>query len=289
MPPVLYLVATPIGNLEDITLRALRILREEVSTIACEDTRQTQKLLEHYQIRKPLVSYHEHNETSRTAEILEMLARGDSVALLSDAGTPLISDPGYRLVAAAIDKGIAVVPLPGASAILPALAGSGLPSHTFRFIGFLPPKSGARRRALEDLQNESATVIAYESPHRILESLSDIAEVLGERPIVLARELTKIHEEFLRGTAADVVDQLKARGWEKGSVKGEITLVIGGVVEGAAKIEDALEEVNRLENETGLERMEAIKTVAKRMGLPKREVYRLATERGSNPPGKRRD
>lgn len=285
MPATLYLVSTPIGNLEDITLRALRVLREEVAIVACEDTRQSHKLLDHYQIRKPLISYHEHNEVARTAEILALLERGDSVALLSDAGTPLVSDPGYRIVSAAIEKGIAVVPLPGPSAILPALAASGLPTGEFRFIGFLPPKAGARRKALQALANESMTVVAYESPHRILDTLSDMAELLGERPIVLARELTKLHEEFLRGSAEFIAEDLRRRP----SVKGEITLVIGGSVEQQASIEDPGEEVARLQKEAGLDRMEAIKAVAKRMGLPKREVYRLTAEPGSNPGRTHRD
>jgi 16S rRNA (cytidine1402-2'-O)-methyltransferase len=223
LPGFLYIVATPIGNLEDITLRALRILREEADVIACEDTRQTQKLLDHFEIRKPLLSYHEHNEAARTWELIDRIERGESVALVSDAGTPLLSDPGYRLVKLAIEKGIAVVPLPGASAVLAALAGAGLPTDEFRFVGFLPAKGGARRKALEALQSEQATVIAYESPHRILESLTDMAELFGDKSIVVARELTKLHEEFLRGTAQQVLDQLSARP----SIKGEFTIVLG--------------------------------------------------------------
>jgi 16S rRNA (cytidine1402-2'-O)-methyltransferase len=278
------LVATPIGNLEDITLRALRILREEVAAIACEDTRQSQKLLEHYQIRKPLVSYHEHNEASRTAELIEKLERGESVALISDAGTPLVSDPGYRIVKAAIEGQIAVVPIPGASAVLAGLAASGLPTDEFRFIGFLPPKSGARRKALEGLTDERATVIAYESPHRLLDTLAEMSEVFGTRRIVVARELTKLHEEFLRGSAGAVHAELSKRP----SVKGEITILIERP-EVKASIADPLEEIARLQNEEGMERMEAIKAVAKQLGLPKREVYRLSAERDSNPSGKRRD
>jgi len=278
----LYLVATPIGNLEDITLRALRILRDEVSAIACEDTRQTQKLLRHFEIDKPLLSYHEHNEESRAAEIVERLGEGKSVALVTDAGTPLISDPGYRVVAAAIAAGFAVVPLPGASAALAALAASGLPTDRFRFIGFLPPKSHARSQVLEELRNERSTVIAYESPHRILDSLVDIETVLGVRPLVIARELTKLHEEFLRGTAADLKEILAQRD----SVKGEITLVIAGAQEAVMEGDPKLE-VARLQ-EMGMERMEAIKAVAKQMGLPKREVYRLFAAPDSNSPGKRR-
>jgi len=190
LPGSLYLVATPIGNLDDITLRALRILREEVSLIACEDTRQTQKLLQHFQIRQPLVSYHEHNEARRSAEILAILERGESVALVSDAGTPLVSDPGYRVVTEAIQHGIPVVPIPGASAVLAALAASGLPVHEFRFAGFLPPKALARRKMLEGLADETMTVVVYESPHRILETLADMQEVLPNASVVVAREVT---------------------------------------------------------------------------------------------------
>jgi 16S rRNA (cytidine1402-2'-O)-methyltransferase len=274
----LYLVSTPIGNLEDITVRAVRILRDEVALIACEDTRQSQKLLEHYQIRKPLVSYHEHNEVARTAQILAALERGESVALISDAGTPLVSDPGYRVVTAAIAKSFAVVPLPGPSAALAALAASGLPTDEFRFIGFLPPKAGARQKVLEDLARETATVIAYESPHRILDTLRAIAETLGERPLVVARELTKIHEEFLRGSAVSILETFEQRG----SVKGEITLVIGRG-EQHANVQNPLEEIQKLQNEAGLDRMEAIKTVAKRMGLAKREIYRLTAKQDTNP------
>lgn len=279
----LYLIATPIGNLEDITLRALRILRDEADVIACEDTRQTQKLLAHYEIRKPLLSYHEHNEAARAAEILERLRLGESVALVSDAGTPLISDPGYRVVAAAVAGGFPVVPVPGASAALAALAASGLPVAEFRFMGFLPPKAAARRKMLEELAQSSITVVAYESPHRILDSLLDIQEALGTRQMVLARELTKIHEEFLRGTA----DEIRQVLLERGSVKGEITVLIAPS-DNKQEIDDPLAEVRRLESEQGLGRMEAIKAVAKRLGLPKREIYRLAAERDSSPQGKHR-
>jgi 16S rRNA (cytidine1402-2'-O)-methyltransferase len=283
LPGILYLVATPIGNLEDITLRALRILREEVAIIVCEDTRQTQKLLRHFTIKKPLLACHEHNEAARAQELVELLERGDSVALVSDAGTPLISDPGYRVVSAAVAAGISVVSIPGPSAALAALAASGLPTNEFRFIGFLPPKQIARRKALASLAQETATVIAYESPHRILESLKDIEEELGARPIALARELTKIHEEFLRGSAAEVYAVLSARN----SIKGEITLVIGRA---AAYVSDAdpLDELAQLEAQ-GMRRMDAIKLAAKRLGLPKREVYRRAAERGNNPPDTHRD
>jgi 16S rRNA (cytidine1402-2'-O)-methyltransferase len=284
LPGTLYLIATPIGNLEDVTVRALRIMREDVAMIACEDTRQTQKLLDRYQIRKPLISYYEHNEASRTEEILESLERGHSVALVSDAGTPLVSDPGFRVVKAAIEKNFSVVPVPGPSAGLAALAASGLPTDEFRFIGFLPSKAGARRKVLENMRDERATVVAYESPHRILDTLAEIVELFGNRPIVCARELTKIHEEFLRGSAAEIREQLQKRA----SVKGEITLVIGRSENEHPRL-DPLSEVLRFETEQGLDRMQAVKAVAKQLGLPKREVYRLSAERGNNPRRKDRD
>ena len=282
MPGTLYVLATPIGNLEDITLRALRILREEVQLIACEDTRQTQKLLEHYGVRKPLLSYHEHNELARVPEILEALRRGENVALVSDAGTPLISDPGYRVVTGAISEAITVVPVPGASAALTALMGSGLPTDEFWFIGFLPSRASARRALLTEITEHTGTVIAYESPHRILEVLQDMAEILKDRPVVLARELTKLYEQFLRGSAAEV----RMRLIESQAVRGEMTLLIGKREKHQPDL-DAESELMRLQQE-GMPRMDAIKAVAKRMGLPKREVYRLAEEQGNNPPGKRR-
>ena len=269
MTGILYIVATPIGNLEDITLRALRVLRE-VDWIACEDTRQTRKLLEHFGISKPMVSYHDHNESGRAAELVEKLARGGNGALVSDAGTPLISDPGYRLVQAAIATAIPVVPIPGVSAAVSALSGAGLPTDAFRFCGFLPPKSSQRRKTLEQWKTETATLIFYETPHRILEALEDVAAVMGPRPVVVARELTKLHEEFLRGTAAEVRAELASRP----SVKGEITLLIGKTDE--VQVDDTpLDEAVHAAEQRGLPRMEAIKHVAKQRGLSKREVYRL--------------
>jgi 16S rRNA (cytidine1402-2'-O)-methyltransferase len=269
--PVLYLVATPIGNLEDITLRALRVLREEATLIACEDTRQTQKLLEHFGIRKPVISYHEHNEEARTAELIERLIAGDTVALVSDAGTPLVSDPGYRLVNSAIAASIRVVPIPGVSAVLTALGASGLPTDDFRFAGFLPSKSGARQRFLKQLAAETTTLIVYESPHRVLESLEDIRRVMGDRRIVLGRELTKLHEEFLRGSVSEVSEALRARP----AIKGEITLVIARADKVAAT-GDPVAEVLSLQS-AGMDRMEAIKAVAKQFGLGKRELYQKLT------------
>jgi 16S rRNA (cytidine1402-2'-O)-methyltransferase len=267
MAGVLYVVATPIGNLEDITYRAVRTLRE-AGVIACEDTRQTRKLLEHYSIRTPTVSYHEHNEAERTADLAARLRSGTTVALVSDAGMPLVSDPGYRLVRAAIEDGIPVQPVPGASAALAALAAAGLPTDSFHFAGFLPPKTGQRARVLEGLAGETATLIFYEAPHRILEMLEAVEQALGPRPVVVARELTKIHEEFLRGTAAGVRAQLAARD----AIKGEITVLVGRAEHPPADetpVEDAVEALVR----AGSPRMDAIKQVARRRGLSKREVY----------------
>jgi 16S rRNA (cytidine1402-2'-O)-methyltransferase len=260
-------VATPIGNLEDITYRAVRIL-QEADLIACEDTRQTRKLLDRYHIAKPAVSYHQHNEAERSAELTAKLLNGTNVALVSDAGMPLISDPGYRLVRAAVDNGIRVEAVPGASAVLTALAASGLPTDSFYFGGFLPAKSGQRLRTLEAFKDEPATLIFYEAPHRIVEALAAIEETLGDRPVVVARELTKIHEEFLRGTAAQIRALLAARD----SVKGEITLLIGKRT-GAVVDDTPLREAVEACLAQGMSRMEAIKAVAHRRGLSKREVY----------------
>ncbi|MDE3165251.1 MAG: 16S rRNA (cytidine(1402)-2'-O)-methyltransferase [Acidobacteriota bacterium] len=268
MPGRLYLVATPIGNLEDITYRAVRLLGE-ADVIACEDTRQTRKLLDHYGIHKPTVSYHEHNEAERAAELTARMTLGAAVALVSDAGMPLVSDPGYRLVRAAIDAGIPVEPVPGASASLAALAASGLATDAFHFGGFLPPKDGQRRRTLESLAAEEATLIFYEAPHRILETLQAVEETLGARQVVVARELTKLHEEFLRGTPAEVRGQLAARD----TVKGEITLLIGKA-DAPPPDDTPLEEAVAALVAAGVPRMDAIKQVARQRGLSKREVYK---------------
>jgi 16S rRNA (cytidine1402-2'-O)-methyltransferase len=272
MPGVLYLVATPIGNLEDITLRALRILRD-ADLIACEDTRHTRKLLDHFGISKPAVSYYEHNESARAAELVARLEAGESIALCSDAGTPLISDPGYRLVGAAIAAGISVVPIPGPSAALAALAASGLPTDSFRFCGFLAAKSSERRKRLEQLKSESATLIFYEAPHRLLESLDDLEAILGERPIAIARELTKIHEEILRGTPGELRAQIG------GGVRGEITILIGKAKTPAPDLTPIADAVRALETE-GVSRMDAIKQIARLRGLGKREVYRQVKDGG---------
>jgi 16S rRNA (cytidine1402-2'-O)-methyltransferase len=269
----LYVVATPIGNLEDITYRAVRVLGE-AGLIACEDTRQTRKLLDHYGIHKPTISYHEHNEVERAGELTQRLLAGEVVALVSDAGMPLVSDPGYRLVRAAVELGIPVEPVPGPSAALTALAASGLPTDAFHFGGFLPAKPGQRVHALEELAGERATLIFYEAPHRIVETLEAVEQVLGPRPIVLARELTKIHEEFLRGTPAEV----RALIQERDGIKGEITLLIGkanGPAPDDTPVEDAVEKLV----EAGTPRMDAIKQVARNRGLSKREVYERMVKR----------
>ncbi len=265
---ILYLVGTPIGNLEDITFRAVRILRE-ADLIACEDTRQTRKLLDHYGISKHTISYHEHNEAERSRELLAGLLRGTNVALVSDAGMPLISDPGYRLVRAAIENCVRVEAIPGPSALLTALAASGLPTDRFHFGGFLPAKSGQRIKALEALRDAPETMVFYEAPHRILDTLAAIEQALGDRPIVVARELTKVHEEYLRGAAAEIRATLAARE----SIKGEITLLIGKGPDVAAD-QTPLGEAVETRVAQGMSRMQAIKTVAQQRGLPKREVYR---------------
>jgi 16S rRNA (cytidine1402-2'-O)-methyltransferase len=273
--PALYLVATPIGNLQDITLRALRVLKE-VDVIACEDTRQTQKLLNHYGIATRTVSYHEHNEITRAAELVKDLQEGTSVALVTDAGMPGISDPGFRLISLAIRHHVPVVPIPGASAFLAALVASGLPTDSFRFSGFLPAKHGERRAALETVKTSPRTQVFYEAPHRLVEALEDVVEVLGnDRHVVIAREVTKLHEEFLRGRAGDVLETLKARD----GVKGEITLLIGKAEEGdvgtaAFSRQGVRQRVEQIMAEEKLDEKAALKKVAKERGISKSEAYR---------------
>jgi len=275
--PALYLVATPIGNLEDITLRALRVLKE-ADVIACEDTRQTQKLLNHYAITTRTTSYHEHNEMTRAAELVKEMQEGASVALVTDAGMPGISDPGYRLIALAIRHRIPVVPVPGASAFLAALVASGLPTDSFRFSGFLPAKRGERRSALEAIKDAPRTQVFYEAPHRIVEALEDVVEVLGAgRHVVVAREVTKIHEEFLRGRAGEVLEKLRARQ----AVKGEITLLIGKAEPEDAHVGTAAlgcptvrQRVEQIMAEGQVDEKTALKKVAKERGVSKSEAYR---------------
>ncbi len=268
---ILYLIATPVGNLEDITLRALRILKE-VDLIACEDTRHTAKLLTRYGITTPRESYHKFNEESRTPQLLDILHAGKNIALVSDSGTPLVSDPGYELVAQCRKEGIQVIPVPGPSAALAALTGSGLPADNFFFAGFLPARGSLRRRRLEELASIPATLILFEAPHRLLAALEDMAGILGARRATLARELTKIHEEFLHGTLPELLDLLRARP----KIQGEITLVIERGEPVAAPVECSASLRQDLEAEmkkTGLPRNEALKSVAKQRGISRKEAY----------------
>jgi 16S rRNA (cytidine1402-2'-O)-methyltransferase len=273
----LYLVATPIGNLEDISLRALRVLKE-ADFIACEDTRQTAKLLNHYGIHKRALSYHQHNEMVRAPEIVIDLEQGARVALVSDAGTPGISDPGYHLVTLAIRHGIPVVPVPGPTAFSAALAASGLPCDHFHFIGYLPARRTQRRKALQDLADEPATIIFYEAPHRVAESLADMAAILGNRHAVLAREVTKIHEEFLRGHLRHLAVHTKRR-----RPKGEITLLVGPPEpearrKPASARSSVRARVEKLRKQKGLDLRAALKQVARDLGLSRSEAYRRLQE-----------
>ena len=276
LAPGLYLVATPIGNLEDITLRALRVLRQ-ADRIACEDTRQTQKLLNHFEIRTPTVSYHMHNEGSRTEELIAELKAGARIAVVSDAGTPGIADPGGQIVAAALAAGVDVFPIPGANAAISGLIASGLSTERFTFHGFLPSKAGQRKTALEDLTRGEVTHVFYEAPHRILDTLADIDAVFGpEQHIVIARELTKLHEEFLRGTVANLRSQLAARA----SVRGEIVLLLTpSPIESTAHDKDDKKttlaaEVSAMMKSEGISEMDALKRVARERGIGKSEAYR---------------
>jgi 16S rRNA (cytidine1402-2'-O)-methyltransferase len=273
LAPGLYLVATPIGNLEDITLRALRVLRS-VDRIACEDTRQTQKLLNHFEIHTPTVSYHMHNEGPRAEELIAELKQGGRIAVVSDAGTPGIADPGGQIASAAIAAGISVVPIPGANAAISGLIASGLPTDQFIFHGFLPAKAGQRKTALEELIRVEVTHVFYEAPHRILDTLADIEVVFGTgQQVVIARELTKLHEEFLRGPAGELRSQLAARS----SVRGEIVLMLApSPVEGSSgkKSTTLAAEVAALMKSEEISEMDALKRVARERGMGKSEAYR---------------
>jgi 16S rRNA (cytidine1402-2'-O)-methyltransferase len=286
LAPGLYLVATPIGNLEDITLRALRVLRS-VDRIACEDTRQTQKLLNHFDIRTPTVSYHMHNEAGRARELATELKAGARIAVVSDAGTPGIADPGGQIAAAAIAAGVPVFPVPGANAAISALVASGLAGaggagETFTFHGFLPAKEGQRRTALEALRGGgSATLIFYEAPHRILETLADVEAIFGPaQHVVIARELTKVHEEFLRGAVSELRKTLA----ERASVRGEFVLLFAPAAVEAARAgqpSSVAKEVRELMKARGLDEKGALKQVARARGMGKSEAYReLQRERG---------
>jgi 16S rRNA (cytidine1402-2'-O)-methyltransferase len=265
----LYIVATPIGNLEDITLRAIRVLKE-ADLIAAEDTRHTQKLLNKYDIHTPFTSYHDHNKEEKAPVLVSRMLDGKSVALVSDAGTPGISDPGYFLINLAVDQRIPIVPIPGATAAIAALSISGLPTDSFVFEGFLPSKQSARRKRLEELKTEKRTLVFYEAPHRIINTIEDMASVLGDRKAVVTRELTKIHEEAIRGNLTEVLEHLN-----KGSYKGEFTIIVHGATETPSDQNiDTKEYLKNLMLHRGMTKKEAIAAAAEELGLPKKEVYK---------------
>ena len=270
-PGKLYLVATPIGNLEDITFRAVRLLKE-VDLIACEDTRRTQQLLNHYGIKARSISYHEHNELTRAPELIIQMEEGSRIALVSDAGMPVISDPGFRLVSLAIRHNIPVIPIPGASAFVAALAAAGLPVDKFRFLGFLPAKKLARRRALEEMRSSPKTLVFYDAPHRTLDTLEDVAEVLGDVPVVVAREVTKVHEEFVRGSASEVLARMKGK-----AVKGEITVLVG--LQTAQMKESSArgtlrKDIEQVMQDRRVDERAALKLVARARGISRSDAYR---------------
>jgi 16S rRNA (cytidine1402-2'-O)-methyltransferase len=280
----LYLVATPIGNLEDITLRALRVLGE-ADVVACEDTRQTRKLFDRHGIDRPLVSYHEHNEHERAPELVEQMERGATVALVSDAGMPLVSDPGQHLVEMCVERQIPVIPIPGPSAFVAALAASGLETAEFLFAGFLPARAGERARKLRELATEPHTMVFYEAPHRLAATLRAALAILGDRRAVVARELTKIHEEFRRGRLSEL-----AAHFESAEPRGEITLLVAPADAQAAPTAEATvplaKRVAQLQM-SGLDRKAALKQAARERGMAKRDAYRqllLEEEQGSGGP-----
>jgi len=274
MSGTLYVVATPIGNLEDITLRALQVLRE-VDWIACEDTRHTVKLLTHYQIDKPKISYHEHNELEKASRLLTELQNGRQIALVSDAGTPCISDPGYRIVRKALENGIRVVPIPGPCSFTAALSASGRPTDSFIFLGFLPARKNPRRASLESLQEEFRTVILFESPLRLLDTLADVQEILGPRLITVVREITKIYEEIFFGTVAEALIH-----FSKKPVKGEIVLILEKKhlpeIPSSLPMKDLVEEKTKeLIERLGMTKNEALKELAIQFRIPKRTLYKI--------------
>ena len=276
MPGTLYIVATPIGNLEDITLRAIRTLKD-VDIIAAEDTRHTQTLLRHFTINTPLTSYHDHNERAKSGQVVARLERGESVALVSDAGTPGISDPGYRLVLEATRLGIRVVPIPGPTALIAALSASGLPTDGFNFRGFLPARKRERRSKLQELRLERYSIVVYETPHRLKESLDDIRQILGDRRMVMGREITKIHEEFLRGRTSEVIAEVSRR-----EIRGEVTLIIEGCSDVDPPSEEALrEEIAKLLAD-GLRVKEVAEVLGEKYGYSKRQIYGLAMDQDRN-------
>ncbi|NOT55583.1 MAG: 16S rRNA (cytidine(1402)-2'-O)-methyltransferase [Deltaproteobacteria bacterium] len=267
---ILYIIATPIGNLEDITLRALRLLKE-VDVIAAEDTRHTRKLLTHYGISTPLTSYHDHSETEKAPELIAQLRAGKNIALVSDAGTPCIADPGFRLVTAAAEAGVSVVPIPGPSMVTALMSVGGLPTDRFAFEGFLPAKRTQRRNALQHLRREERTLVFFESPHRVVEMLADLEEICGDRRIVIGRELTKMFEEILRGKVSELRALLAAR-----DIKGELAILVAGQTESSASeeacpLEDEIHELSA----QGFSLKDVARIVSETRGIPKREVYAL--------------
>ena len=278
MPGTLYLVATPIGNLADITHRALQILKD-VNLIACEDTRHTQKLLNHYGINTKTTSYHEHNEQQRSSQLIDLLKQGSDIAVVSDAGTPSISDPGFRLVRAAIEIEAAVVPIPGPSALISALIAAGLPTDEFFFAGFLPARSNQRRARLTELKSIPGTLIFYEAPHRLGPALTDAYEVLGEREAVVARELTKIHEELKRGRLSELANHYS----NENNARGEIVVLIDrNAIEVASSeaVSSVASLVDQFEKD-GMDHRAALKKAARELQLSRAEAYRrLVAERG---------
>lgn len=271
----LYIVATPIGNLEDITLRALRVLKE-VDLIAAEDTRQTLKLLNHYEINKPLISYHRHNEETKSEILIEKLRNGENIALVSDAGTPGICDPGEEVIKKAIEDNIEVIPIPGACAMINALIVSGISTKEFEFLGFLPLNKKLRRQKLKEIENSSKTIIIYEAPHKMKTTFGDLKEILKDRKIVLARELTKIHEEFIRKSIDELLSEID-------TIKGEMILIIEGnkidTEECKNFDEISLEDHYKLYEEKGLNKKEIIKQIAKDRNVNKNEIYMYFLEK----------
>ena len=280
MPGTLYLVATPIGNLADITHRALQVLND-VALIACEDTRHTHKLLSHYGITTKTISYHEHNEQQRATDLIERLKQGTNIAVVSDAGTPSISDPGFRLVRAAIENEITIVPVPGPSALIAALIAAGLPTDEFFFAGFLPSRTNARRARLSELQSVPGTLIFYEAPHRLAETLKDAYEILGEREAVIARELTKLHEEIRRGRLSALTADYADR---KQDLRGEIVVLIDRkVIDAPVKNETTVAALVEQFEQAGLDHRAALKKAARELGLSRAEAYRKLLAERSDP------
>jgi 16S rRNA (cytidine1402-2'-O)-methyltransferase len=272
MPGILYIVATPIGNLEDMTFRAVRVLKD-VDLIAAEDTRHTQVLLNRFEIGTALTSYHQHNERTKARQLVARLKRGASIALVSDAGTPAISDPGYRLVVEALDAGIRVIPVPGPSALTAVLSAGGLPTNEFVFAGFLPAKKQERRSKLRELRDEHRSMVMHEAPHRLKECLDDLHDVLGDRRIVVAREVTKVHEEFIRGCVSQVIEELAAK-----EVRGEITLVVEGSSQNTAVSEEALRDEIATLQAGGKRVKEIAEILGEKFGYSKKEIYRLVLD-----------